>query len=80
MLTIARAQLAVGDREGILTLVRILQNDEAGFARHQAVELLESTTGKDFGYSAEKTVAENAVALQRIEDWRRENGKVSDTP
>jgi zinc/manganese transport system permease protein len=75
MLTIARAQLAVGDREGLLTLVRILQNDEAGFARHQAVALLESATGKDFGYDAEKTVAENAAALQRIEDWRREHGK-----
>lgn len=67
--TIGRAQLGVGDRQGFETLIKILRNDEAGFARQQALELLEAQSGKKFGYDTEKTVAENAAALKKIDDW-----------
>ena len=68
-LSIARAQLATGDREGYATLIKILRNDEAGFARNQAIELLESKSGQKFGYDPGQTVAQNAAALRRIEEW-----------
>lgn len=67
--TIGRAQLGVGDRQGFATLIKILRNDEAGFARQQALELLEAQSGKKFGYDTGKTVAENAAALKKIDDW-----------
>jgi zinc/manganese transport system permease protein len=68
-LTIARAQLATGDLEGYGTLLPILKNDEAGFARSQANELLESKASQKFGYDPEQPVAQNAAALRRIEAW-----------
>jgi zinc/manganese transport system permease protein len=73
--TIANAQLSVGDREGFFTLIGILSNEEAGFARQQANELLESESKEKFGYNAEKSVAENAEALQKINTWWGTRGK-----
>ena len=67
--TIARAQLGVGDRQGFQTLIKILRNDEAGYARQQAADLLEAQSGKKFGYDAQKTVAENGAALKKIDGW-----------
>jgi zinc/manganese transport system permease protein len=72
--TIANAQLFVGDREGFATLIKILGNDEAGFARQQAIQLLEAESGKSFGYDAEKPVKENARALKKISDWWSQEG------
>ncbi len=76
-LSIAKAQLAIGDREGFATLIKILKNEESVFARRQANESLEFQAGHRFGYDAEKSVAQNASALQRIDDWwKREGSKL----
>lgn len=68
-LSIAKAQLAVGDPQGLATLIKILKSEEAGFARQQANDLLEAKTGHRFGYHPDQTVAHNRAALQKIEDW-----------
>jgi len=72
--SIASAQLALGDRDGFDTLIRILKNEEAGFARQQAAELLEAASGRKFGYNAEKSVTENDSALRKIGDWWKRQG------
>lgn len=72
--TIANAQLSVGDPEGFQTLIRILATEEAGFARQQAIELLESESGQKFGYDPAKSVAENKIALNKIRDWWTKQG------
>jgi HEAT repeat protein len=74
-LSIARAQLALGDREGYAILVHILRSDEAGFARQQANELLEARAGRKFGYDAGLPVAQNAAALRRIEEWAAQEAR-----
>jgi HEAT repeat protein len=68
-LSIAEAQLALGDREGFSTLMTILQSDEAGLARQQANALLEKQSEKQFGYQPEKDVKQNLPALLRIAAW-----------
>ena len=73
-LTIAKAQLRIGDKEGFLTLIRILERDEGGFARQQALETLEEQSGQKFGYDAGKSVAENSAALKKIHDWWSKKG------
>jgi zinc/manganese transport system permease protein len=73
-LSIAKAQLAVGDRQGFATLISILKHDEAGYARQQAIEILEKQTGQQFGYDPQKTVAENKEALKKIDDWWKNDG------
>lgn len=67
--SIARAQLQVGDQSGFKTLVVILKNDDAGFARQQAHELLEAKTNQKFGYDPQKSVADNKEPLKKIDDW-----------
>ncbi|MGI8782518.1 MAG: iron chelate uptake ABC transporter family permease subunit [Acidobacteriota bacterium] len=73
-LSIARAQLAVGDGQGFRTLIRILENEEAGFARQQAIRTLEAQSGREFGYNPEQPVAANRAELGRIEEWWRREG------
>jgi HEAT repeat protein len=73
-LTIGEAQLNVGDAEGFLTLINILREDDAGYARHQANELLEKKSGRRFGYNPGAPVAANGQALKRMEDWYSEIG------
>ena len=68
-LSIAEAQLALGDREGFSTLMTVLKSDDAGLARQQANALLEKQTGKQFGYQADKDVKQNGPALSRIDAW-----------
>mgnify|MGYP001222821010 FL=1 len=68
-LSIAEAQLALGDPEGFSTLMTILRSDEAGLARQQANALLEKQTGKQFGYQPDKDVKQNLPALSRIAAW-----------
>ena len=70
-LTIAKAVIQLNDKSGYDTLVQILKNDEAGFARAQALELIKTKAGQDFGYNPEKTVAENSTAIDRIERWKK---------
>lgn len=70
--TIGQVQIALGDRKGFETLAHVLDDGEAAeFARQQAKDLIESAAGRKFGYTAEKSVAENAAAIRRIEEWIR---------
>jgi hypothetical protein len=48
-----------------------LKDDQAGFARAQALELIKAKAGQDFGYDPEKSVAENGAAIEKIEKWRK---------
>jgi zinc/manganese transport system permease protein len=73
-LTIANAQLNVGDSQGFLTLIRILETENGGFARQQALEILQENAGKRFDYDPAKSVAENAAALQKIREWWQTTG------
>lgn len=80
-LTIAKAQLTLRDTEGFATLIKILKDDEAGFARQQASELLNGASGRDWGYNAERSVVENAAALKNITEWyAREGSRLKLTP
>jgi len=67
--TIARAQLASGDKEGYGTLIDVLKADGEDFARKQAADLLATWSQRDFGYRADLSVSENAAALRQIEEW-----------
>ena len=71
-LTIAKALVALNNQTGYSALVEILKNDEAGFARSQALDLIKTKAGRDFGYNPEKSAAENKDALIHIEDWLRQ--------
>jgi zinc/manganese transport system permease protein len=68
-LTIAEAQLNVEDSEGYSTLIEILKQEDAGYARHQANDLLENRSGRKFGYDANLSVASNSGALKKMTDW-----------
>jgi zinc/manganese transport system permease protein len=73
-LSIAKAQLALGDPEGFLTLMKILQNNEAVLARQQANGLLEAKSGHKFGYVPEQPVEHNHHALQKMQEWWKSEG------
>ena len=68
-LTIAEALIESRDRYGYEVLVGILRDEEAGFARTQAFEIIRADSGEDFDYDAELGVEENRSALTRIESW-----------
>lgn len=68
-LTIAEAQLNVGDTEGYSTLIGILSEDDAGYARHQANRLFESRSDRKFGYNPDLSVAANSPSLKEMSDW-----------
>jgi zinc/manganese transport system permease protein len=72
-LTIAEAQLNVGDKQGFSTLVSILKEDDAGYARHQANELLEKKSGRKFGYNPDASASANSKALQEMAAWSANN-------
>ena len=74
-LSIAQAQVALGDREGLATLVSVLKSDGAALARQQASDLLEGVAGKKFGYQSDKDVRQNSAALARIDAWVNSEGK-----
>ncbi len=77
-LSIAKAQLAVRDPEGLFTLIQVLKNDGASLARQEASELLEKQSGSRFGYQIDKTATENKPALQKIDEWwKREGSKLN---
>jgi zinc/manganese transport system permease protein len=79
-LTIGKAQLSLGDTEGFATLIKIMKDDEAGFARQQASELLDNTSGRKWGYNAERSVAENAPVLKNIAEWYTREGSKMKLP
>jgi zinc/manganese transport system permease protein len=68
-LTIAEAQLSIGDTEGFSTLMAILTKDDAGYARHQANALFEAKSGRKFGYNPDSTAAANKTALAEMSHW-----------
>jgi HEAT repeat protein len=68
-LTVAKALVSLDDKSGYDGLVKILRNDDAGFARSQALEDIRTAAGNDFGYNPEKSVAENKGAIEGIEKW-----------
>lgn len=70
-LTIAKALVELNDPAGYDALLEILENDEAGFARAQAIEVIKAKAGQTFDYNPEKTVAENKGALDRIKQWQK---------
>jgi zinc/manganese transport system permease protein len=74
-LSIAKAQLNVGDNQGLRTLIEILETDEGGLARQQALDTLRQSTGKQFSYSPEKSLKENEAALEEIHQWWDVEGK-----
>ena len=74
-LSIAQAQLALGDGQGFLTLVAILKSEGPGLARQQASDLLEKLAGKKFGYQAEKDIHQNGTTLATIDAWLNSEGK-----
>ncbi|TMA09434.1 MAG: hypothetical protein E6J89_12965 [Deltaproteobacteria bacterium] len=77
-LSIAKAQLALGDPQGFATLIQVLKSDGASLARQEASELLEKQSGSRFGYQIDKTVTENKPALQKIDGWwKREGSKLN---
>lgn len=73
-LSIAKAQLTVGDAEGFKTLINVLHNNEAVFARQQANALLEDKSRHQYGYDPNKSVEQNQHALQKMEDWWKNEG------
>jgi len=68
-LTIAEAQLNVGDSEGFSTLISILREDDAGYARYQANTLLENKSRRKFGYDPSRAVAANGPAIKSMLEW-----------
>jgi len=68
-LTIAEAQLNLGDTEGYATLIGILKEDDAGYARHQASDLFEKRSGRVFTYNPDLPVAANSSALAQMREW-----------
>jgi hypothetical protein len=74
-LTIAEAQLNIGDTEGFSTLTAILKKDDAGYARHQANDLFEARSGRKFGYRPDISTAENQQALAEMSRWYSSTGR-----
>ena len=68
-LSIAEALVACGDNAGYRIVLEILRDQEAGFARVQAIELIAEAAGDDFGYQSELGVEQNRSALDAIDAW-----------
>jgi zinc/manganese transport system permease protein len=68
-LTIAEAQLNIGDTEGFSTLLAILKEDDAGYARHQANDLFAAKAGRKFGYDPNLSAEANRQALAEMDQW-----------
>ena len=68
-LTIAEAQLNVGDAQGFATLLAILREDDAGYARHQAYRLFEAKSGSRFTYNPDSPVKTNSEAISAMSRW-----------
>jgi hypothetical protein len=63
--------IELNDIAGYDALIEILEDEDAGFARAQASELINAKAGQNFGYNPEKTVTENKEALERIKRWHK---------
>jgi zinc/manganese transport system permease protein len=74
-LTIAEAQLNIGDIEGFSTLLAILKEDDAGYARHQANDLFAAKAGRKFGYDPDLSSEANKKALAEMDQWYSGTGR-----
>ncbi len=68
-LSIAEALVACGDDAGYRVMLEVLRDEEAGFARVQAIEQISEAAGDDFGYQSELGVEQNRSALEAIDAW-----------
>jgi HEAT repeat protein len=68
-LSIAEALVACGDDAGYRVMIKILRDEEAGFARVQAIERIVEAAGEDFGYQSDLEVEQNRAALEAIDAW-----------
>jgi hypothetical protein len=68
-LSIAEALVACGDDAGYRVMIEILRDEEAGFARVQAIERIVEAAGEDFGYQSDLEVEQNHAALEAIDAW-----------
>ena len=68
-LSIAEALVACGDDTGYRVMLEILRDEEAGFARVQAIERIAEAAGDDFGYQSDLEVEQNRSALEAIDAW-----------
>jgi zinc/manganese transport system permease protein len=73
-LTIAEAQLSIGDTEGFSTLLAILKEDDAGYARHQANDLFTARSGRKFGYNPNVSAEANKQTLEEMARWYSSTG------
>ena len=76
-LSIAQAQLELGDAQGFGTLIAVLKGEGAAYARQQANDMLETRSGYRFGYDAEQTAEQNSEAVKRMEEWYETKGILS---
>lgn len=72
-LTLAGALVKLKDEAGFTALLDLLKSDAPVLLRSEALELLKTAAGQDFGYNPEKTGPENGVALERTAEWIRRN-------
>lgn len=68
-MSIASALVDLGDTSGYRLLLGILEDNEAGFARAQAAESLNSYAGEDFGYDFLGSPEDNQEAIGRVAAW-----------
>ena len=68
-LTISEALVACDDNEGFRVMLEILGDEDAEFARTQAIERIAEAAGDDFGYQSQLAVEENRSALEAIDAW-----------
>lgn len=76
-LSLARALVELKDTAGFDALISILKNEDAGFARSQALDIIRGKAGQDFGYNPERSVAENRAALERLDRWRKQGASAA---
>jgi hypothetical protein len=66
----ARAAVEEGDRGAAALVLRLLENEETPpFYRQEALALLATLAGKDFGYDPDVRPEENTQALEQIRGW-----------
>jgi HEAT repeat protein len=67
-LTIAEAQLNIGDAEDFSTLINILNQDDSGYTCCKANELLGNKSGRKFRYNPDASVSAKRPALDKMSE------------
>lgn len=68
-LSIASTLVELGEGSGYDNALEILRDEDAGFARFLALELISAGAGEDFGYDPAAPAAANRDALGRMQEW-----------